>query len=276
MEILKNTLPSWKDFTSNLNDGDQNIHDFLIMEEQTRSLYENNETLFGTNNDALPSPSKHGGAFEMPAFWIVNGAFVLVCFVVIIWCTRFNGYRSFMEWVEGSGQQSSDLEYAQRLRDRRMREEESRKDTPEARRRKLTRCFQRCQNKMVLKEEDFRQDGSNCTDIETGSVSSNATPEHVCLQLNNGPTKTRLVPNCCAVCLCAYEPGDTIVWSYNSECPHAFHDECLIDWFIKMQNGTPCPCCRREFTDLTEEEEKRKKARLEVPSQQFDLRTISL
>eukprot|EP00521_Asterionellopsis_glacialis_P013547 CAMPEP_0195295552 /NCGR_PEP_ID=MMETSP0707-20130614/17618_1 /TAXON_ID=33640 /ORGANISM="Asterionellopsis glacialis, Strain CCMP134" /LENGTH=230 /DNA_ID=CAMNT_0040356801 /DNA_START=41 /DNA_END=730 /DNA_ORIENTATION=- len=230
MEILKNTLPSWKDFTSNLNDGDQNIHDFLIMEEQTRSLYENNETLFGTNNDALPSPSKHGGAFEMPAFWIVNGAFVLVCFVVIIWCTRFNGYRSFMEWVEGSGQQSSDLEYAQRLRDRRMREEESRKDTPEARRRKLTRCFQRCQNKMVLKEEDFRQDGSNCTDIETGSVSSNATPEHVCLQLNNGPTKTRLVPNCCAVCLCAYEPGDTIVWSYNSECPHAFHDECLIDW----------------------------------------------
>ncbi|KAL7467262.1 hypothetical protein ACHAXS_007508, partial [Conticribra weissflogii] len=77
----------------------------------------------------------------------------------------------------------------------------------------------------------------------------------------------RPIPNQCAVCLCDYEPGDTIVVSASSplrgnsgdgrptnqqgnHCPHAFHQECIVEWLVKMQDGTPCPCCRQTFVEL--------------------------
>ena len=79
------------------------------------------------------------------------------------------------------------------------------------------------------------------------------------------------IPNSCAICLCDYEADDVIVTSHNPECPHvscscpyssvvrmvptwleiqAFHQECIVEWLVKMQDGTPCPCCRREFVKL--------------------------
>ncbi|KAL7535990.1 hypothetical protein ACHAXR_010767 [Thalassiosira sp. AJA248-18] len=58
------------------------------------------------------------------------------------------------------------------------------------------------------------------------------------------------IPNECAICLCDYEKGDTIITSCNPECPHAFHQECIVEWLVKMQEGTPCPCCRRTFVEL--------------------------
>jgi Ring finger domain len=70
-------------------------------------------------------------------------------------------------------------------------------------------------------------------------------------------TATRRVPNCCAVCLSGYEVGEKVVWSPNRKCRHAFHRDCIVDWFVKMPDdgtssgmSTPCPCCRRDFTDL--------------------------
>lgn len=78
--------------------------------------------------------------------------------------------------------------------------------------------------------------------VETGA------PAYIKLRTASGK---RTVPNCCAVCLCTYKEGETIVWSSNGNCQHAFHNECVMEWLIKMQNGTPCPCCRQEFTDLT-------------------------
>jgi hypothetical protein len=88
-------------------------------------------------------------------------------------------------------------------------------------------------------------------------------------------TARRRVPNCCAICLSGYEVGDKVVWSSNKKCKHAFHRDCALDWFSKIRNPpslstdsdwavggtsssataapkipTPCPCCRREFTDV--------------------------
>ena len=69
----------------------------------------------------------------------------------------------------------------------------------------------------------------------------------------------RSVPNCCAVCLMAYDPGETVVWSSNPDCLHAFHEECLLDWLVhSKQEGTPCPCCRQSFTDLVTFRKERK------------------
>lgn len=79
--------------------------------------------------------------------------------------------------------------------------------------------------------------------VETG------VPGYIKLRTVSGK---RTVPNCCAVCLCPYTQGETIVWSSNGKCPHAFHKDCVVEWLIKMQIGTPCPCCRQEFTDLNQ------------------------
>lgn len=69
--------------------------------------------------------------------------------------------------------------------------------------------------------------------------------------VEEGGEELKSVPNNCAICLDTYVSGDTIVTSCNPLCPHAFHQECIIEWLVKMQEGTPCPCCRRTFVELS-------------------------
>lgn len=97
---------------------------------------------------------------------------------------------------------------------------------------------------------------TNDAEAGCGNTTVNNTPEdHMSVSSfeNKGhlklPNQT-LVPNCCAICLGEYDIGDKVVWSSNKECPHAFHEDCILDWLVKMQPQTPCPCCRQEFTDL--------------------------
>ncbi len=68
----------------------------------------------------------------------------------------------------------------------------------------------------------------------------------------SAPQDSHRIPNQCAICLCDYEEGDTIVTSCDRSCPHAFHRECIVEWLVRMQEGTPCPCCRRTFVELDE------------------------
>lgn len=48
----------------------------------------------------------------------------------------------------------------------------------------------------------------------------------------------------CTICLEPYETHDTVCWSQNPSCHHAFHKDCAMDWL--MQN-TECPVCRRPY-----------------------------
>ncbi|KAL3796993.1 hypothetical protein ACHAW5_002763 [Stephanodiscus triporus] len=64
------------------------------------------------------------------------------------------------------------------------------------------------------------------------------------------PQDSHKIHNHCAICLCKYERGDFIVTSCNDGCPHAFHQECIVEWLARMQDGTPCPLCRRTFVEL--------------------------
>jgi hypothetical protein len=59
----------------------------------------------------------------------------------------------------------------------------------------------------------------------------------------------RAVPNACAICLEAYKPEETVVWSSNIDCSHAFHQDCILDYLVKLKvkDTVPCPCCRQDF-----------------------------
>lgn len=64
------------------------------------------------------------------------------------------------------------------------------------------------------------------------------------------PATTLAVPNRCVICLDSYQPGDCVVWSTNVACEHAFHRDCLVKYFDKLQRKrgeTPCPCCRERY-----------------------------
>jgi hypothetical protein len=63
----------------------------------------------------------------------------------------------------------------------------------------------------------------------------------------------RAVPNVCAICLEIYKPDETVVWSSNIECSHAFHQDCILDYAVKLnkaKDNVPCPCCRQDFMGL--------------------------
>mmetsp|Transcript_18404 Transcript_18404/g.42635 ORF Transcript_18404/g.42635 Transcript_18404/m.42635 type:complete len:138 (+) Transcript_18404:601-1014(+) len=93
-------------------------------------------------------------------------------------------------------------------------------------------------------------------DLECASEASGAGL--LVLPQNREDGTRRRVPNCCAVCLGPYSPGDSVVWSSNPECQHAFHEDCVTDWLVKMQGDHPCPCCRQTFveTPVTKKEKK--------------------
>ncbi len=67
------------------------------------------------------------------------------------------------------------------------------------------------------------------------------------------------VSNACAICLESYEPGESVVWSANHECPHAYHDNCITEYCLQeSQKGVvdlPCPCCRQSFVVLQKPDE---------------------
>jgi Ring finger domain len=67
-------------------------------------------------------------------------------------------------------------------------------------------------------------------------------------ELSASQRATRSVSNCCAICLDSYKPNDVVVWSpSSSDCQHAFHEECILDWMCTNQKGTPCPMCRQDI-----------------------------
>mmetsp|Transcript_14773 Transcript_14773/g.18608 ORF Transcript_14773/g.18608 Transcript_14773/m.18608 type:complete len:206 (-) Transcript_14773:89-706(-) len=162
--------------------------------------------------------------------------------------------------------------------------EEDALESPEMRKTRLLNSFKKKRVTMVIKEDDFvepystweKDNNMNAANIAiVSSHSDEMIPndhDNTYDTLNRPPSSLQLafhldnpnndrdhdtiqrrgvVPNCCAVCLCTYNIGDTVVWSSNyPKCRHAFHESCITEWFVKIRKGTPCPCCRQEFTDL--------------------------
>ena len=95
----------------------------------------------------------------------------------------------------------------------------------------------------------------------------------------------RTVPDGCAACMEPMCSGDRVCWSANETCPHAFHEECILDWLLVLGNKKrmrqiradpgsaevvaaevltdfpmQCPCCRQDFVKA--------KAKLITPSEE--------
>jgi len=86
-----------------------------------------------------------------------------------------------------------------------------------------------------------------------GDCDSSSCGQRLFLETENG---VLVVPSLCAICLGSYEIDERVVVSSNPLCSHVFHKECILEWLVKMRDGTPCPCCRQEFTtDLNDNDE---------------------
>mmetsp|Transcript_15232 Transcript_15232/g.20793 ORF Transcript_15232/g.20793 Transcript_15232/m.20793 type:complete len:270 (-) Transcript_15232:587-1396(-) len=246
----------------------------------------------GFNSFALGG-EQESDSLDMKYFWIVNCIIVVAIIAVVAWCFRKRGsalVELVTRWSHVTGR-NSDYVYAARVARRLQAEKEAKKESPEERKARLLKCFETNGVVMVINEKSFV--GNTPTDEESGEgnkqsdivenpdndnymdeismddVSTNGQPVVIPTDAKNG---NRTVPNCCAICLCPYDIGDELVWSSNEACSHAFHSECIVDWLIKMQEGTPCPCCRQDFTNLPERSNEVKKD----PIRTFDLQAISV
>mmetsp|Transcript_25514 Transcript_25514/g.39527 ORF Transcript_25514/g.39527 Transcript_25514/m.39527 type:complete len:249 (+) Transcript_25514:47-793(+) len=85
-------------------------------------------------------------------------------------------------------------------------------------------------------------------------------PICACCNGNNKGQSSRMVDASCVICLSRYVEGDTVVWSSNKECVHAFHKHCVMKWIMLQisRNGRKekpvCPYCRRVFVSLKRSE----------------------
>jgi hypothetical protein len=116
---------------------------------------------------------------------------------------------------------------------------------------------------VVVLEQDNDNDNDNndhddVLDLESGMFSLDQQQQNAAgiLELPDYS-----VSNGCAICLDLYQAGEMVVWSSNAKCQHAFHQECILDYFVSLRshhklsikeeedadNNTPCPCCRQDF-----------------------------
>jgi hypothetical protein len=99
-------------------------------------------------------------------------------------------------------------------------------------------------------------DVDDATDMEAGEAAAAVV---VAASNTASGWQPTTIQSGCAICLDPYEVGDAIVWSANEQCRHAFHRDCVLDYFLHLHQddreeevilstlSAPCPCCRQSF-----------------------------
>ena len=93
----------------------------------------------------------------------------------------------------------------------------------------------------------------------------------VALGVLNIPGRPKPVSNTCAICLDAYAVGDVVVWSTNQACQHVYHEDCVVDYILRVKYNeetfhppnqkTPCPICRQPFDEISSKKRTKKKGK---------------
>ena len=53
----------------------------------------------------------------------------------------------------------------------------------------------------------------------------------------------------CPICMCAFEVDDIVSWSFQPECQHVFHHQCIKEWLLRR---SCCPFCRSVYMPVDE------------------------
>jgi len=151
-------------------------------------------------------------------------------------------FRSGLLWLTGSTSQAERIEaILKRLYEQRKKEMLA----------KLS------ENTMVIKEEDLERNEnyseSDSFDVEESEFrlllpmkESIDDDKNVDVEKGSTRCKKRSVAGECVICLAPYQVGETVLWSPNRQCVHAFHKDCILTWLSK-KGVYECPCCRNEF-----------------------------
>mmetsp|Transcript_735 Transcript_735/g.1146 ORF Transcript_735/g.1146 Transcript_735/m.1146 type:complete len:583 (+) Transcript_735:125-1873(+) len=67
-------------------------------------------------------------------------------------------------------------------------------------------------------------------------------------------TSSLYSPKSCPICMEPYREGDSLAWSKNADCPHAYHLDCIMDW---LMHNDDCPMCRGDYLCLGNDYEER-------------------
>lgn len=213
---------------------------------------------------------------------IIIGVFTFIILMLLGLCCFSKRFRDFLDNAVNI-QTNSDEVYGNAVVRRQIEEEERTKENPEERRERLINHFELKKVTMALTPDCFFKNRMHRFDTkETLSAMSEDLDNDEEMQNSSSEASTavddieetqesvfipeafldkegneeysyqnggRKIANCCAICLCEYEVGEKLVWSDNVACKHAFHDDCILD-YLQNQKETPCPCCRRAFSDL--------------------------
>ena len=71
----------------------------------------------------------------------------------------------------------------------------------------------------------------NC-DHECGSTTKSI--ETTKTQRHHPQQQQRAYSDGCAVCLNPFEVNQKVTWSSNPDCPHVYHHQCLLEWFVAV------------------------------------------
>jgi len=109
-------------------------------------------------------------------------------------------------------------------------------------------------------DKDDADDPSISLSVDSGFDSTTTTTTRsLCLDHNKNRQQQQMINGTCIICFEDFVKDDRIVWSYNANCNHVYHQECMAHYLASNAQRTrpryasetlnvtdnPCPTCRR-------------------------------
>ena len=108
---------------------------------------------------------------------------------------------------------------------------------------------ERANNAHTLSKKEEEEEGNNDDDDHPVGDDPKLTPDEGKIsswrRMLSSWRKPAKDDECC-ICLENYEPGQLICAAVTDKCNHAFHEDCMKNWF---EDHDTCPICRTNFVE---------------------------